>query len=312
MLKVEHLTKDFDTTRAVDDLSFELSAGRICGFVGPNGAGKTTTMRIIATLDEATQGEVWVDGHSVHHEPYLIRRRIGFMPDHYGTYPDLTVRDYLEFYARAYELPSDGRTRRVDQIMEFTGLDKIPAKKVETLSKGMRQRLNLGRALINDPLLLVLDEPAAGLDPRARVELRYLVKELARLGKTVFISSHILTELSEICDHLLIIDHGRQVRFGSFEEIQKGLCNAQEIHVRLLSAEAAPALERFLLERPGITHVAVHENGKVSFQFGTEADQVPALLRDMLNAGLPVIEFRPQTITMEEVFIQITQGEFAA
>lgn len=310
MLKVEYLTKDFPKVRAVDNLSFELRKGRVCGFVGPNGAGKTTAMRIIATLDEPTFGKVYVDDKSIAEHPYQIRRIIGFMPDHYGTYPDLDVTDYLEFYARAYEIPASFRKRRIEQIMEFTGLDKIAEKNVETLSKGMRQRLNLGRALINDPQLLVMDEPAAGLDPRARVELRYLIKQLAEQGKTIFVSSHILTELGEICDDILIIDKGKKVAFGDVNEIQKSMQKTFEISVRILETAQMQGMERFLMERPGISNIRVKNHDTMIFTFARETSEITGLIREMMNQGFSVIEFKPQMMTMEDVFIQITQGEF--
>ena len=309
MLVVEGLTKDFSNLRAVDNLSFHLDAGRVCGFVGPNGAGKTTSMRIIATLEEPTEGQVFVDGRSIFESPYEIRRMMGFMPDHYGTYPDLNVRDYLEFFARAYEIEPAQRSRRIEQIMDFTGLGKISEKKVEELSKGMRQRLNLGRALINDPKILIMDEPAAGLDPRARIELRFLIKQLADQGKTIFISSHILTELAEICDHLLVIDKGRMITFGSFQEIQRAMQKNYEISARLITAEEAPRLERFLLEHRGVADVRVGENGTISFTFLDPPEQIPALIRAVMNQGFSLMEFRPEMLSMEDVFIQITQGE---
>jgi ABC-2 type transport system ATP-binding protein len=311
MLQVENLTKDFGALRAVNDLSFSLDKGRICGFVGPNGAGKTTTMRIIATLDEPTAGEVRVDGMSLFDDPYRVRRSIGFMPDHYGAYPALTCEDYLEFYARAYEVDRDLRRSRIDGIMEFAGLDKIAGKQVESLSKGMKQRLNLGRALINDPKLLIMDEPAAGLDPRARVELRFLVKSLAERGKAVFISSHILTELAEICDYMLIIDHGRGVAFGRFEEIQRELQEGTEITIRLLRADQVAGLEMMLSERPNVQNIRVDPNGIVSFALRDELDRIPALMRDIMNQDFSVIEFKHGALTMEDIFLKITDGSLS-
>ena len=310
MLKVENLYKDFDNVRAVEDLSFELKEGRICGFVGPNGAGKTTTMRIISTLDEASNGDIFVDNKSIREYPYETRRKIGFMPDHYGTYPDLTVQDYLEFYARAYEINGGKRNSRIEQIMDFTGLIKISSKKVETLSKGMRQRLNLGRALINDPRLMIMDEPAAGLDPRARVELRFLVKKLAERGKTIFISSHILTELGEICDDILIIDKGRLVAFGDVDDIQKEMQKTAEIFIRVLNPEDVKKLEKYLLERPNIENIRPLKDDTLLFTYMEDIEKVPGFIREMINTGFSVIEFKPQMMTMEDVFIQITQGEF--
>ncbi len=310
MLRVEHLTKQFGPMRAVDNLTFSLGRGRICGFVGPNGAGKTTTMRIIATLEEPTAGTVFVNESSIHEEPYKVRRLMGFMPDHYGTYPAMTCRDYLEFYARAYEVEKKVRKKRIDEIMDFTGLDKIGDKEVETLSKGMRQRLNLGRALVNDPDVLIMDEPAAGLDPRARVELRYLVRNLADMGKAVLISSHILTELSEICDTMLIIDHGRCVRFGTFDEIQQSIQQGAEVEMRLFDNDQVEALEQFLMERPNVEDIRPGESGRMGFAYLGEAEDISVLMRDMLNADFKVMEFRPKTMSMEDVFIHITQGEF--
>ena len=308
MLRVEGLSKTFGATLAVSDLSFHLAPGRICGFVGPNGAGKTTTMRIIATLEEPTSGEVQIDGISIFEDPYAIRRRMGFMPDHIGVYPSLTVRDTLEFYARAYEVDPAVRSKRIDQIMEFTGLAPMADQFAEKLSMGQGQRLNLGRALINDPKLMVMDEPAAGLDPRARIELRYLIKNLAEMGKTVFISSHILSELSEFCDHLLIIDHGRRVTFGSFEEIQRGLQQTFQIEIKLLDATQVEGLQRFLIERPGIEEIAPGQNATLTFTFMHEKEKIPELMREVMNAGFAVIEFKPHLMTMEDVFIHITEG----
>jgi ABC-2 type transport system ATP-binding protein len=310
MLQVDNLIKAFPNTLAVNKLSFHLKRGEICGFVGPNGAGKTTTMRMIATLEEPTAGEISLDGVSIFEDPYQVRRMIGFMPDHYGTYHGMTVRDYLEFYARAYEIDGSLRKNRIGDILEFTGLEQIEGKMVESLSKGMRQRLNLGRALVNDPKIMIMDEPAAGLDPRARIELRYLIKNLAERDKTVFVSSHILTELSEMCDRMLVIDKGSMITFGTLEDIQRGLQNALRIQVRLTHEDQKAGLERFLLERPGISDVVVEEGTTISFTLGEEMDKVPPLMKEILNAGFLVIEFKPCALTMEEAFIQITEGLF--
>jgi ABC-2 type transport system ATP-binding protein len=308
MLRVQNLDKQFADVKAVDNLSFELDEGKICGFVGPNGAGKTTTMRMIATLEEPTGGEIFIDETPLSSDPYRMRRLMGFMPDHYGTYPSMTVADYLHFYARAYEVEASARDRRIRGIMDFTGLDKLEERQVEVLSKGQRQRLNLGRALINDPRLLIMDEPAAGLDPRARVELRVLMKHLAEQGKTLFVSSHILTELAEVCDSMLIIDRGRTVSFGSFEEIRSRLQGKAEAIVRLIDAESVARLERFLLERAEVDNVRVSGPDALRFAMAGEREAIVRLLREIVSAGFPVVEFRPQTMTMEDVFIRITEG----
>lgn len=310
MLEVRNLRKRFGKTWAVDGLTFTLHPGRIYAFVGPNGAGKTTTMRMIATLDEPSSGSIIIDGQSVAEEPYEIRRKIGYMPDHYGVYPDLTIRDYLEFYARAYGIPKDVRASRIENLMKFTGLDRIDGKRVDALSKGMMQRLNMGRGLLNDPKILVLDEPAAGLDPRARIELRYLLKQLAAQGRTIFISSHILTELAEMCDEMLIIDRGRQVMFGTVDQIQAGMKETVEISMKLLDpAEHSSRLEQFLMERPHVADLSVGDNGAVRLNYPGDKHQCADLLTQIVKEGFPIIEFRPVLLSMEEVFMQITDSE---
>lgn len=310
MLEVRNLKKRFGHMWAVNNLNFKLSPGRIYAFVGPNGAGKTTTMRMIATLEEPTSGTITIDGQSVQEEPYAIRRMIGYMPDHYGVYPDLTIRDYLEFYARAYGIPQDVRRSRISNIMEFTGLDRIDGKRVDALSKGMMQRLNMGRGLLNDPRILVLDEPAAGLDPRARIELRYLLKQLAAQGRTIFISSHILTELAEMCDEMLIIDRGRQVMFGTVEQIQAEMQESVEISIRVLEPQLnSERIETWLLEQPNVSDLTVSENGIVRLTYPGDRQQCADLLKQLVSAGFPIMEFRPVMLSMEEVFMQITESE---
>jgi ABC-2 type transport system ATP-binding protein len=232
------------------------------------------------------------------------------MPDHYGVYPDLTIRDYLEFYSRAYGIPRDVRLSRINNIMEFTGLDRIDGKKVDALSKGMMQRLNMGRGLLNDPRILVLDEPAAGLDPRARIELRYLLKQLAAQGRTIFISSHILTELAEMCDEMLIIDRGRQVMFGTVDQIQAEMQETVEISMKLLEpAVHGQRLETWLMEQPHVEDLAVNESGVVRLNYPGDKRQCAELLTRIVTAGFPIIEFRPVLLSMEEVFMQITESE---
>jgi ABC-2 type transport system ATP-binding protein len=267
-------------------------------------------MRMIATLEEPTEGEILVNGKSVQEEPYAIRRIIGYMPDHYGVYPDLTIRDYLDFYAMAYGIPRDVRKSRIGNIMEFTGLDKIDGKRVDALSKGMMHRLNMGRGLLNDPKILILDEPAAGLDPRARVELRYLLKQLAAQGRTIFISSHILTELAEMCDEMLIIDRGRQVMFGTVDQIQNEMADSVEISMRLLDAAVHGArLEEWLMEQPAVSELSVTDSGAVRFTYPGDKAGCAELLARIVAAGFPILEFRPVHLSMEEVFMQITESE---
>ncbi|MBK7874202.1 MAG: ABC transporter ATP-binding protein [Planctomycetes bacterium] len=207
-LEIRSITKTFGALKAVNEVSFQVKRGEILGFIGPNGAGKTTTMRICATLEYPDHGDVFVDGHSVLTYPREVRARLGFMPDSYGAYANTTIWEYLDFYARAYGLKGASRSKRVGEVMDFTQLGDLQEKEIATLSKGMKQRLCLAKTLLHDPSVMILDEPAAGLDPRARVELRELVRALAGMGKAILVSSHILTELAEMCDGVAVIERG--------------------------------------------------------------------------------------------------------
>ena len=211
-IHIDHLKKHYGRTRAVDDISFTFSSGEIVGFVGPNGAGKSTTMRIIATLDEPSSGDVFLDDISVVEEPDKAHRLIGYVPDTLPGHRDISVHEYLDFFARAYGIGTAARKKVVESIEEFTNLLGIREKHLNALSKGMRNRVSVARALVHDPAVLIMDEPAAGLDPRARIELRELLKVLSSQGKAILISSHILTELAEICTGAVIIERGRILR----------------------------------------------------------------------------------------------------
>lgn len=222
------LTKDFGSLRAVDNLSFTVEHGSITGFLGPNGAGKTTTIRVMATLLEPMAGKVEIDGWDVTIDPQAVRKVIGYMPDHAGVYERVTVREYLEFFADAYQVPTAGTTYAVvDAVMELTDLTKLRDKLVATMSKGMKQRLQLARTLLHDPKVLILDEPASDLDPRARIEIRDLLVELRAMGKTIFLSSHILTELADVCTSVAILERGRLVVAGPISDIARRLEAAQ-------------------------------------------------------------------------------------
>ena len=309
MLKVHDLRKEFKDVVAVNDTSFHVKEGAVCGFVGPNGAGKTTTMRLIATLGLPTHGEILVEGISIFEKPYEVRRIIGFMPDHFGVYPDMTVADYVEFYARAYGVDPGIRTKRIAHVMDFTELSKMDDKMVEALSKGMRQKLNLARALINDPKLLVLDEPAAGLDPRARVELRFLIRKLADVGKTVFISSHILTELSEICDEMLIIEKGTIIKGGTIDSIKNDVRKQTVVRVRLLSVDKVEEAKKLLATLPNVESISTTVKDEIIFHHIDGEESVPEILRALVNAGFDVIGFKVEEDSMEDLFMELTKGE---
>jgi ABC-2 type transport system ATP-binding protein len=324
LLQVKGLRRDYGALRAVDDVSFELEAGTILGFIGPNGAGKSTTMRIIATLDTPTAGEVLLDGKSLVDSPDVARPLIGYMPDRYGTYDDVTVWEFLDFFARAYGLKGAVRTRRVESVMEFAGLHPLKDKLTSALSKGMKQRVALGRTLLHDPKLLLLDEPADGLDPRARIELRELLRALADQGKAVLISSHILTELAEICDTCAIIEQGRLLATGKVADLlaQSHAEEAAELTIRLaVGAEGEAAYERaerLLLEQPRVGKV-FREPGQVRVRLELEPgstkvqkDEAAArLLAALVGAGLPVCAFSHRELNLEDAFMTVTKGRVA-
>jgi ABC-2 type transport system ATP-binding protein len=305
VLQVEGLVRHFDDVRAVDDVTFSVGRGQVLGFIGPNGAGKTTSMRILATLDVPQGGDARIAGYSVVEEPDKVRRVMGFMPDYAGVYANTTVFEYLDFFARAGGLGGASRRRAVDTIVEFMVLGDLRERQVEALSKGMKQRVALGRALIHGPQLLILDEPTANLDPRARIEFRTLIRELAADGKTILVSSHILTELSEMCDTVTVIQKGRILASGTVREIIDGLRQRRMLSVRLAAPD--PRLERFLLEQPGV--VGVHEAGvRVQFELdGDDAAQVQLIAR-LIAAGFSILEFSAHGAGLEDVFIEITNG----
>lgn len=304
-LSVQSVTRTFGALKAVDAVSFQVQAGQICGFIGPNGAGKTTTMRVIATLDLPDQGDVFVEGVSVLEEPRQARKNLGFMPDSYGAYANMTVMDYLDFFARAYELRGDARRKTMGHVVEFTGLGPLKDKLITALSKGMKQRLCLAKTLLHDPKLLILDEPAAGLDPRARVELRELVSALSELGKAVLISSHILTELSELCDSVVVIEGGQVRGTGTLDDIMKQLKPHTRIYVRALAD--GDDVQRILLEQPMVSEVQ-HERGGFVFDFEGDVEAQAELLIRLADARIRLLEFSPEEADLEDIFLHLTEG----
>lgn len=305
-LFVQKITRTFGKLKACDEVSFEVQPGEICGFIGPNGAGKTTTMRIISTLDLPDEGNVFVEGLSVLEEPREVRRRLGFMPDSYGAYANMTIHDYLDFFARSYELKGDARRKTLAHVMEFTSLGPLKDKEITSLSKGMKQRLCLAKTLLHDPSILILDEPAAGLDPRARVELRELVRALADMGKAVLISSHILTELSEMCDAVAVIESGKICGTGTVASIMRQLKPHAQIFLKTLSDEETA--QRVLLEQPFVSDVR-HERGGFVFEFEGDAEARGRLLAKLVESGLTPVEFATEEADLEDIFLTLTEGK---
>ena len=303
-IEINHLTKTFDRGfLAVDDLSFSFGSGEVIGFVGPNGAGKTTTMRILATLDVPDSGDILIDGKSILDDPDLAHRMIGFMPDDLPDRNDTTVHEYLDFFGRAYRLRGKALTEAVESVEDFTGLTAFRDKTLRALSKGMKQRVSLARALVHDPQLVIMDEPANGLDPRARIELRELVKALAENGKAILISSHILSELEEMCTSSVIIERGRR--------LDTDIKDAAEVSVRIRLHGLSPeeALPR-LLEIPGVLAAEVQGNGcRVRIPSGDEA--LATLAAALVERRLLAILFQPETGSLEDLFMHVTKGALA-
>ncbi|WP_164103771.1 ABC transporter ATP-binding protein [Candidatus Laterigemmans baculatus] len=305
VIELRRVHRFFGKTRAVDDISFAVARGSVFGYIGPNGAGKTTSMRILATLELPSYGDAIVDGFSVVNDPEMVRKRLGFMPDAFGTYANVNCAEYLDFFARSYGLVGRERTQRLKRVLEFTGAAGIAEKPIRGLSKGMKQRICLGRALMHDPAVLILDEPAAGLDPRARIELRKMIGALAAEGKTILISSHILTELAEMCDAVGIIEQGRLLATGSVEEIQRQRQQHRELTLRVMHG-AAEAAER-LGQRDDCLEIRV-EGDWVRTAFSGDLAAQADVLRDLVEAGLPVAELTARTKSLEDVFLQVTEG----
>lgn len=303
-ISVHHLHRHFGPLRAVDGVSFTIPHGSVCGFVGANGAGKTTTMRVLATLDHPTAGSAAICGIDVVSQPAEVRRLLGWMPDHFGNYEHMTVLEYLDFHARALGFAGTERRTRIDEVVEFTDLGPLAARFSNQLSKGMTQRLGLARALLHDPRVLVMDEPAAGLDPKARVELKHLIRLLAAAGKTVFISSHILSELGEMCDSLLFIDNGRIVHHGDADSLRRGdAAGGALFDVQILGDPQAladwcalqPHLELLESRRTG-ARIRIHSD---------DPDRAAAALHRMIHDGLQVVEFHKEQRNLEDAFIDL-------
>ncbi|HEX6140436.1 MAG TPA: ABC transporter ATP-binding protein [Candidatus Limnocylindria bacterium] len=308
IIETRGLVKRYDGELAVAGIDLVVEAGEIYGLVGPNGAGKTTTMRIMATLLAPTAGEALVCGIDVTADPVAVRRRIGFMPDFYGVYDDLRVWEYLDFFGRCYGVQPSRRAAMIGELLEIVGLADRRDAYVSALSRGMQQRLCLAHTLVHDPDLLILDEPASGLDPRARVEVREILRALSGMGKTILVSSHILPELGELCTSIGIIDHGRMLRSGRIEEIERSLRASSLLRIDLLSDPRAATA--WLASRSGVGDVIEGEPigglTRLELPFDGDATEQAELLRAMLEAGHVVAGFSQATSDLEEIFLQVT------
>jgi ABC-2 type transport system ATP-binding protein len=293
MIKVQQLSKRYHTVHALEDLSLEVPRGAIYGLIGPNGAGKTTFLRILAALILPSSGQVWFDDAEVTRAPAAVQRKIGYMPDFFGVYPDLTVVEYLEFYAGIHGVPRSKQGRVVTDLLELVDLSGKRTAPVETLSRGMKQRLCLARALIHDPEVLLLDEPASGLDPGARVEFRELLRTLQSMGKTIVVSSHILLDLAELCSNLAIIREGHLVIEGDIEQVTRSL-GGQQLEVRVL--ERVEDATRLLKDMPTITEVTHLENeeGLIHALFSGDEAALHDVLASLMAKDIPIVSFGPR------------------
>ncbi|MFQ5653566.1 MAG: ABC transporter ATP-binding protein [Planctomycetota bacterium] len=306
LVAVEDLWVSYGRLDAVRGISFEIPRGEVFGFIGPNGAGKTTTIKVLATLLKPGKGTARIDGIDVTRSPMEVRRRIGYVPDFFGVYDDLSTVEYLHFFAAAYRIHGRKRKGLIDDLLELTDLAEKRDAQVESLSRGMKQRLALARVLLHDPDVLLLDEPASGLDPRARIEIREFLRELQRMGKTILISSHILQELAKLCTRIGIIEAGRLVAEGSLQEINRQLDLKRRVHVQIvdLSAEMLAAIRAL----PGVTE-AIEEPDRISLSLREEVIPIEELLRRIIALGARVRIFQPEVMDMETAFMKLTEGK---
>lgn len=311
MIQIKGLTKKYRDLVALRDLNLTIEKGDVFGFIGPNGAGKTTTIKILSTLLEPTTGQAYVDGIDVVRNPLEVRRIIGYMPDFFGVYDDVKVWEYLDFFAAAYKIPVNKRKGIIDDVLELTDLTGKREAYVESLSRGMKQRLCLAKTLVHDPKVLLLDEPASGLDPRARIEFRALLKELKAMGKTIFVSSHILPELADFCNVVGIMEQGRLVVTGNVNEIVQKLEGHVVLDARLGGngdgTEHGVRALQLLENYPLIKDMRV-EGNHLSIDFLGGHDDLPAILSLLVKNDIPVASFVQREADLEDVFMKVTRG----
>jgi len=300
------LVKRYPGTLAVAGLDLNVGAGEIFGLVGPNGAGKTTTLRILATLLTATSGYAEIAGIDVRRNPDAARRVLGFMPDVFGVYDDMKVWEYLDFFARCYGIPGSRRRRMIGDLLDLVDLGDKRDAYVQGLSRGMQQRLCLAHTLVHDPEVLLLDEPASGLDPRARVELRELLRELRSLGKTIVISSHILPELEELCTAVAIVDHGQVLAHGKVSEIERRLRFGAVLRIRILTGYSIDEARNHFAADPRVASSTILDDGQIELGFRGDDEASAQLLAAAVAAGIRITSFARVASDLEELFLQVT------
>ena len=312
IIKTYELHKSFGSFEALRGISLEVPAGSIYGFVGPNGAGKTTTMRILTTLTRPSSGQAWVAGHSVLEDRRAVRRAIGYMPDEFGVYEDLRVWEYLDFFAACYDIPENERKALVADLLELVDLQHRREEMVDKLSRGMKQRLSLARTLAHDPEVLILDEPASGLDPRARVEIRELLGELANMGKTIFFSSHILADVEDVCSHIGIVEAGELIMQGSINDLKLQLMAHREIVVTVMNHTVAEAVMSLVssIRQVVAAEIITPKNGRarVRIDFAGNDEELGALSRQLFEGDVRLLGFYEEEKDLEHMFMRVTRG----
>lgn len=308
MIQIEHLVKKFGSFTALDGLTMNVKQGTVFGFVGPNGAGKSTTMSILATLLAPTSGTALVGGYDVTKKPKEVRKLIGYMPDFFGVYDNFKTTEYLHFYGASYGIPRVERTRLIPYLLELVNLTDKADAYVDSLSRGMKQRLCLARCLVHDPEVLILDEPASGLDPRARIEMREILKELKSMHKTIIISSHILPELAEMVDEIGVIENGRLIAQGNVKEIEQRVLAKRELHIRYMGD--GEKIKQFLLDFPNVVDLTEDEENDFSVivHFEGQDEEQRELLAALIAERFPIMSFSEHQVDLEDLFLEITRG----
>jgi len=308
-VQTRDLTKKFGDFIALDALNIQLDRGQILGFIGPNGAGKTTTIKILVGLSRATSGQAFVCGADCNREARQIKRLVGYMPDVFGAYDNMRVREYLDFFGAAFKIPRRDRQKRIDACMEITGSTYMKDRYVEALSHGMKQRIGIARTMLHDPEVLILDEPANGLDPQARIEMRQVLLRLAQMGKTLIVTSHILPELSRICDMVAIITQGKLRAFGTLDQIMKDLRQRRIMEVVLAEKDDVEKTATLLRERLESGAEVTPSKAEAEVRFATEGgdDALSSLLGQLSQAGIGVVQFREVPLDLEDAFLSVTK-----
>lgn len=306
---IEHLTKKYGNFTALDDLSLQLQAGQILGLIGPNGAGKTTAIKILVGLLRPTSGKARIADADCVTDARRIKRLVGYMPDKFGSYDNMRVREYLDFFGAAFGIPRRQRIKRIEEVMDTTGTAYMRDKYVESLSHGMAQRVGIARTLLHDPRVLILDEPANGLDPQARIEMREIILKLAAMGKTLMVTSHILPELARICNRMAIMTHGKLRAFGTMEEISKMVSQQRTIEAQLATVDQIPAAAQIVRRgiEPNAEVIEAPAEGAIRFRTAKMESELGQILAQLIQGGILITQFREVQTDLEEAFMSFAR-----